>query len=58
MFNHSMFNSFGGCSGHSSLFSLIGGARGCRENRPETPSLGLELSPSHNSALVVAPTAH
>ena len=55
MFNHAMFNSFGGCSGHSSLFSLDGG-RGAQK-RPETPSLGLDLSPSHNSALVVASAA-
>ena len=33
---------------HSSLLMVAGG---CREKRPETPSLGLDLSPSHNSAL-------
>ena len=50
MFHHAMFNSFGGCSGPSSLFSP-GGDRGVQRKKSETPSLGLDLGPSHNLAL-------
>ena len=43
------------------LSSSLGGGRGDTEkNAKQTPSLGMDLiiSPSHNSALVVASAAH
>ena len=40
---------------HSSFLVVVGGAE---KKRPEMPSLLLDLSPSHNSALVVASEAH
>ena len=38
--------------------SLGGGRGGAEKNAKETPSLGMDLSPSHNSALGVAAAAH
>jgi hypothetical protein len=40
MFNHAMFNSFGGCSGPSSLFSL-GGGRGVQRKKARNTITGI-----------------